>query len=67
VQTYNDRENEQKCQRFNKIERGQRNANLEQAVKLAEFFKIMETDLLVSWLSDKLVYEVANENMALKA
>jgi hypothetical protein len=36
-------------------------------VKLARFFKINETDLLVSWLSDKLVYEVANEDVALKA
>jgi len=42
-------------------------SNLEQAVKLAEFFKINENDLLVSWLSDKSVYEVADEDVALKA
>jgi len=52
---------------LSKIERGQRNASREQVVKLARFFKINETDLLVSWLSDKLVYEVANEDVALKA
>ncbi len=52
---------------LSKIERGQRNANREQVIKLAEFFKIKETDLLVSWLSDKLVYEVADEDVALKA
>jgi len=52
---------------LSKIERGQRNASREQLVKLARFFKINETDLLVSWLSDKLVYEVANEDVALKA
>lgn len=52
---------------LSKIERGQRNANREQVIKLARFFKINETDLLVSWLSDKLVYEVRNEDMALKA
>ena len=52
---------------LSKIERGQRNASREQVVKLAKFFKINETDLLVSWLSDKLVYEVANEDVALKA
>jgi len=52
---------------LSKIERGQRNASREQVVKLARFFKIDETDLLVSWLSDKLVYEVANEDVALKA
>ena len=52
---------------LSKIERGQRNASREQVIKLAEFFKIKETDLLVSWLSDKLVYEVADEDVALKA
>jgi transcriptional regulator with XRE-family HTH domain len=52
---------------LSKIERGQRNASREQVVKLARFFKIDETELLVSWLSDKLVYEVANEDVALKA
>lgn len=52
---------------LSKIERGQRNANREQVVKLAEFFKVKENELLVSWLSDKLVYEVADEEMALKA
>lgn len=52
---------------LSKIERGQRNATREQVVKLAEYFKIKESDLLVSWLSDKLVYEVAEEKVALKA
>jgi transcriptional regulator with XRE-family HTH domain len=52
---------------LSKIERGQRNASREQVIRLAEFFKIKETDLLVSWLSDKLVYEVADEDVALKA
>ena len=52
---------------LSKIERGQRNANREQVIKLAMFYNMNETDLLVSWLSDKLVYEVRNEDMALKA
>lgn len=52
---------------LSKIERGQRNASREQVIKLAEFFKIKENDLLVSWLSDKLVHEVADEDVALKA
>ncbi len=52
---------------LSKIERGQRNATREQVVKLAEYYKIKESDLLVSWLSDKLVYEVADEQLALKA
>lgn len=52
---------------LSKIERGQRNASREQVIKLADFFKVKEDDLLVFWLSDKLVYEVANEEIALKA
>ena len=52
---------------LSKVERGQRNATREQVIKLAEFFKVKENELLVSWLSDKLVYEVADEDVALKA
>jgi transcriptional regulator with XRE-family HTH domain len=52
---------------LSKIERGQRNASREQVIKLADFFKIDENDLLVAWLSDKLVYDVEGEQMALQA
>jgi transcriptional regulator with XRE-family HTH domain len=52
---------------LSKIERGQRNATREQVLKLAEYFKIKESDLLIAWLSDKLVYEVADEQVALRA
>jgi len=52
---------------LSKIERGQRNANREQVIKLAIYFKVNEDNLLVQWLSDKLVYEVEDEDMALKA
>ena len=52
---------------LSKVERGQRIASREQIIKLAEYFKVKESDLLVSWLSDKLVYEVADEQVALKA
>lgn len=52
---------------LSKIERGQRKATRELVVKLAEYFKVKENDLLVAWLSDKLVYEVAEEKIALKA
>jgi len=52
---------------LSKVERGQRNASREQVIKLADFFKINENDLLVAWLSDKLVYEVEGEQMALQA
>lgn len=52
---------------LSKIERGQRRPTREQVVKLAEYFKVKENDLLIAWLSDKLVYEVENEDIALKA
>jgi predicted nucleotidyltransferase/DNA-binding XRE family transcriptional regulator len=52
---------------LSKIERGQRNASRTLVLKLAEFFEINENDLLVCWLSDKLVHEIADEDIALKA
>ena len=52
---------------LSKIERGQRKPTREQVVKLAAYFKVKENDLLAAWLSDKLVYELADETVALKA
>jgi len=52
---------------LSRIERGQRKPTRELVVKLAQYFKVKENDLLVAWLSDKVVYEIANEKVALKA
>ncbi len=52
---------------LSKVERGQRNATREQVIKLANYFKINESELLVSWLSDKLVYQLEDEDLATKA
>lgn len=52
---------------LSKIERGQRKPSREQVVKLAEYFKVKENELLIAWLSDKLVYELEDEDIALKA
>lgn len=52
---------------LSKIERGLRNPTRDHVVKLAEYFKVKENDLLVAWLSDKLLYEVEDEEMATKA
>jgi len=43
---------------LSKVERGQRKLNRDQ---------VKEETLLVSWLSDKLVYELEDEELALKA
>ncbi len=52
---------------LSKIERGHRKPTREQVVKLAGYFKVKENDLLIAWLSDKLVYELEDEEVALKA
>lgn len=52
---------------LSKFERGQRKPARQLVVKLAAYFNVKENDLLVAWLSDKLVYEVENEDMGLKA
>ena len=52
---------------LSKIERGQRKPTREEVVKLAEYFKIEENDLLIAWLSDKVVYELEGEEVALQA
>lgn len=52
---------------LSKVERGKRRATREHVVKLARYFKVKEESLLVAWLSDKLVYELEDEDTALKA
>lgn len=52
---------------MSRIERGQRKASREQIVKLAAYFNVSEDELLVAWLSDKVVYEVLDEDIALQA
>ncbi len=52
---------------LSKIERAHRKPTREQVVKLAEYFKVKENDLLVAWLSDKVAYELEDEEVALKA
>jgi predicted nucleotidyltransferase len=52
---------------LSKVERGQRKISRDQVVKFAQYFQVKEETLLVSWLSDKLVYELEDEDLALKA
>jgi len=52
---------------LSKIERGLRKPGRELVSKLAAYYKIKEDEMLVSWLSDKLVYELADEEMALQS
>lgn len=52
---------------LSKVERGQRKASKEQVLKLAEYFNVEQEKLLVAWLSDKIVYELTDEEFADKA
>jgi predicted nucleotidyltransferase len=50
-----------------KIEKGQGNVKRDQVVKLAQYFKVSENDLLVSWMSDNLLNNIDDEQLTLKA
>lgn len=51
---------------LSKIERNQRMANRRQFEKLAEYFNLETKDLIMEWLSDKLIYELGNEKDAIR-
>lgn len=52
---------------ISKFERGERKPTREHVSKFAKLFGLNKNELIVEWLSDKLVYEVADEALALKA
>ncbi len=52
---------------LSKIERNERMPTREQVKRFAQFFGTDENELLVAYLSDKLVHELLNEEMAVKA
>ena len=52
---------------LSKIERNERMPTKEQVKRFAKFFDKDENELLIAFLSDKLVYEVQDEEVALKA
>jgi predicted nucleotidyltransferase/plasmid maintenance system antidote protein VapI len=52
---------------LSKIEHSQRTATREIVMKLAQYFNLNSDDLIAVWLSDKLVYAMADEKLALKA
>jgi transcriptional regulator with XRE-family HTH domain len=52
---------------MSRIERGQRKASRKQIIKLAEYFNVSENELIIAWLSDKVVYELADEELGIEA
>lgn len=52
---------------LSKIERGERKASKEQIVKLAEILELDEEALIVQYLSEKILYEIKDEELGSKA
>lgn len=52
---------------LSRIERAERMPTKEQVIRLARFFSADENQFLIAYFSDKLVYEVHGEEVALKA
>lgn len=52
---------------LSKIERSERKATKEQIVKLTEILELNEEDLLVQYLSEKILYEIKDEELGSKA
>ena len=51
---------------ISKAERGERNLNREQVVKLAIFLKDSEEELISLWLCDKIISVVGDDNYAIQ-
>lgn len=52
---------------LSKIERNERKASREQIIKLAKILGLKEEDLLVHYLSEKILYEIKDEELGQKA
>lgn len=52
---------------LSKIERNERMPTKDQVIRLAEFYDIEEAQFLIALLSDKLAYEVQDEEYGLEA
>jgi len=52
---------------LSKIERDERMPTREQVKALSDFYKEQKNDVIIAWLSDKLAYEVQDEDLALQA
>lgn len=49
---------------ISKFERNERKPTKEQVIKFAKFYKLDKEALLVEWLSDKVAYDLKDENLA---
>lgn len=52
---------------ISKYERGERTPSKEQVIRLAKFYKVDVNDLMAAWLADKVLIELQDEKMAMRA
>ena len=52
---------------ISKLERGERKPTKEQVLKFSKFYNLNKERLLIAWLSDKVAFEVKDEDYAQKA
>ncbi len=52
---------------LSKIERGERKASKKQIIQIARIFNADEKELLINYLSDKVLYELIDEELAADA
>ncbi len=52
---------------LSKIERGERKASKKQIIKIAKIFNVDEKELLINFLSDNIVYQLIDEELAVDA
>jgi HTH-type transcriptional regulator, competence development regulator len=52
---------------LSKIERGERKASKEQVIQIAKIFNVNEKELLINYLSDRVLYDLRNEDLATDA
>lgn len=52
---------------LSKFERNERKPNKDQVLAFAKFYGVNSDELLLAWLSDRIVYEMQDEDLAKKA
>ena len=52
---------------LSKMERGERRITKEVVLKLADIYNYSPNELLISYLSDKILYEIQNEELGIEA
>ena len=52
---------------LSKIERGERRLSKDLVLKISQVLGLKERELLLAWLSDKIIYEISDEEFGLDA